>query len=501
VAQITVQACNDRVCLAPARLLTEIPIRFAEPGEIVPETQANLFKEAAGQFAGGQQETARSSAPGLVQFGGAIQPENPISSLIESRGMLFTLLFVFISGLALNTTPCVYPIIPITIGFFANQSQGKTGGTFLMSATYVLGMAITYSLLGVVASMSQGLFGGLLQNPWVLIALAFLMLGLALSMFGVYEFRLPAFLNRFADKSTQSTGGILRAFLMGLMMGIVAAPCIGPFVLGLLVHVGAKGDAVYGFFMFFVLSLGLGLPYLFLGTFSGALKRLPRSGEWMVTVRKIFGVVLIGMALYFVAPLLGPATKFAFVAFFVASAAYFIGFESRRVRAKGFAWGLRVLGLGSLAAGVVMMLPEKVEAGIVWQPYSAAALASAQREGKPVIIDAYADWCIPCKELDRFTFTHAEVRQQASEFVTLKLNLTRNEHNSEEDRTRERFGILGVPTIIFLDASGLERRDLRLEGFENAERFLNRMNQVAGPSKQGTPSGATPAGQTPTNGR
>ena len=146
--------------------------------------------------------------------------------------MLFTLLFVFISGLALNTTPCVYPIIPITIGFFTNQSQGKTGGTFLMSATYVLGMAITYSLLGVVASMSQGLFGGLLQNPWVLIGLALLMIGLALSMFGVYEFRLPSFLNRFADKSTQSAGGTLRAFLMGLMMGIVAAPCIGPFVLG-----------------------------------------------------------------------------------------------------------------------------------------------------------------------------------------------------------------------------------------------------------------------------
>jgi thiol:disulfide interchange protein DsbD len=479
VARLTVQSCSERVCLAPARLQTEIPIRFAKPGETVPETQAELFKEAARQLSGTPPATVRSSTPGLVQFGGTSQPKNPISGLIESRGMLFTLLFVFISGLALNTTPCVYPIIPITIGFFTNQSQGKTGGTFLMSATYVLGMAITYSLLGVVASMSQGLFGGLLQNPWVLIGLALLMLGLALSMFGVYEFRLPSFLNRFADKSTQSAGGTLRAFLMGLMMGIVAAPCIGPFVLGLLVHVGAKGDPVYGFFMFFVLSLGLGLPYLFLGTFSGALKRLPRSGEWMVTVRKVFGLVLIGMALYFVAPLLGKATKVAFVAFFLSSAAYLIAVEARRVKANGFAWGLRALGLGSLLAAGVMILPEKVEAGIEWQPYSAAALASAQREGKPVIIDAFADWCIPCKELDRFTFTHAEVRRQASEFVTLKLDLTRNEPNSEEGRTRERFGILGVPTIIFLDASGQERKDLRLEGFEKAEGFLTRMKEVA----------------------
>jgi thiol:disulfide interchange protein DsbD len=498
VARLTVQACSERVCLGPARLQTEIPIRFAKPGEAVPEIQAELFKEATRQLSGAEPGGAPSSTPGLVQFGGTTQPKNPISGLIESRGMLFTLLFVFISGLALNTTPCVYPIIPITIGFFTNQSQGKTGGTFLMSATYVLGMAITYSLLGVVASMSQGLFGGLLQNPWVLIGLALLMIALALSMFGVYEFRLPAFLNRFADKSTQSAGGTLRAFLMGLMMGIVAAPCIGPFVLGLLVHVGAKGDPVYGFFMFFVLSLGLGLPYLFLGTFSGALKRLPRSGEWMVTVRKVFGLVLIGMALYFVAPLLGQATRFAFVAFFLGSATYLIGVEAGRVKAKGFAWGLRALGLGSLVASVVMILPEKVEAGIVWQPYSAAALASAQRESKPVIIDAFADWCIPCKELDRFTFTHAEVRRQASEFVTLKLNLTRNEPNSEEALTRERFGILGVPTIIFLDASGQERRDLRLEGFEKAESFLTRMKEVSAQPKVATALSATPSGNKPT---
>ena len=497
VARLTVQSCSERVCLAPARLQTEIPVRFAKPGETVSETQPELFKEAARQLSGAPPGKG-SSTPGLVQFGGTTQPKNPISNLIESRGMLFTLLFVFISGLALNTTPCVYPIIPITIGFFTNQSQGKTGGTFLMSSTYVLGMAITYSLLGVVASMSQGLFGGLLQNPWVLIGLALLMVGLALSMFGVYEFRLPTFLNRFADKSTQSAGGTLRAFLMGLMMGIVAAPCIGPFVLGLLVHVGAKGDPVYGFFMFFVLSLGLGLPYLFLGTFSGALKRLPRSGEWMVTVRKVFGLVLIGMALYFVAPLLGQATKFAFVAFFLASATYLIAVEAGRVKAKGFAWGLRALGLGSLVAAVVMMLPEKVEAGIVWQPYSAAALASAQREGKPVIIDAFADWCIPCKELDRFTFTHAEVRRQASEFVTLKLNLTRNEPNSEEALTRERFGILGVPTIIFLDASGQERRDLRLEGFEKAESFLTRMKEVSAQPKVAITLPATPSGNRPT---
>src|SRR5262249_52521654 len=147
-------------------------------------------------------------------------------------------------------------------------------------------MAVTYSILGVIASLTGGLFGAALQNPIVLVGLAAVMVALALSMFGVYEFRMPQFLNQMANKSAQSTGGLLGALMMGLTMGIVAAPCIGPFVLGLLVHVSAKGQALYGFFIFFVLALGLGLPYVLLGTFSGAIKSLPRSGEWMVAVRK-----------------------------------------------------------------------------------------------------------------------------------------------------------------------------------------------------------------------
>src|SRR5262249_5301523 len=159
---------------------------------------------------------------------------------------------IFISGLLLNLTPCVYPIIPITIGFFVNQGSGSKGGAGLkraaaMSAMYVLGMALTYSLLGVIAAKSGGLFGAALQKQAVLIGLALVMLALSLSMFGVYEFRMPDSVNRLATKSTQSTSGMLGALVMGLTMGVVAAPCIGPFVLGLLVEVGRRGDVVYGF--------------------------------------------------------------------------------------------------------------------------------------------------------------------------------------------------------------------------------------------------------------
>jgi thiol:disulfide interchange protein len=262
-------------------------------------------------------------------------------------------------------------------------------------------------------------------------------------------------------------------------MGIVAAPCIGPFVLALLVHVGTKGDPVYGFFMFFVLAIGLGLPYLLLGTFSGALKRLPRSGEWMVTVRKVFGLVLIGMALYFLMPLLGQYTTLVFVTFFAASALYLIFWESGRTRQKKFAWVLRSLGAGAAVIAVAMAVPKKTEAEISWQPFSEERLAAALKEGKPVIIDAYADWCIPCKELDKLTFTDSDVKKEAeAKFVSLKLDLTKSNDASEAARAREKFDILGVPTIIFIEPTGRERADLRLEGFEKPGPFLERMKKV-----------------------
>jgi thiol:disulfide interchange protein DsbD len=473
-AIVEVQACNDKQCLAPSTLTVDAPIKVVAASQPVRQANADLFARA--------ESLGYAAAPAaLSEFKGGAQ-NNTISDLISRQGIVVALLSVFLAGLLLNTTPCVYPIIPITIGFFMNQgdAQGKPRlrRTFLMALMYVLGMAITYSILGVIASMTKGLFGAALQNPFVLVLLAGLMVALSLSMFGLYEFRLPGFLNRFADKSAQSTGGLAGALVMGLTMGIVAAPCIGPFVLGLLVHVGTKGDPVYGFFIFFVLALGLGLPYLILGTFSGALKSLPRSGEWMVTVRKVFGLILIGMALYFLMPLMGRFTSYVFVAFFAISALYLILWEAGRTKPKQFGWALRAIGVGAAVIAVMMALPNRAESGIVWQPYSEQALMAAKSEGRGVIIDAYADWCIPCKELDQLTFTDPAVKKEAERFVTLKLDLTSNDPGSEAGRARARFEILGVPTILFLDPDGRERTELRLEGFEEPDSFLSRMERI-----------------------
>ena len=460
--RVRVQACNDQLCLPPADIDFDIPIQAVAAGTPVRETNSDIFS-------------------GLKQFQGSPQKDD-LADIIASSGLPLALLAVFLAGLALNLTPCVYPLIPITIGFFVNQasSHGKPrlSRTFLLAVMYVFGMAITYSILGVAASMTGGLFGAALQNSFVLIALASVMVALALSMFGVYEFRVPQFLNRFASQSAQSTSGEAGALAMGLTMGIVAAPCIGPFVLGLLVHVSAKADPLYGFVIFFVLALGLGLPYVFLGTFSGAIKELPRSGEWMVAVRKVFGVILIGMALYFLMPLMGGSENLVFIIFFGASAFYLFFWESGRTRPKAFAWILRAIGVGAAAIAVSMAIPDRPEKTISWQPYSEESLVAAQREGRPVVIDVFADWCIPCKELDHQTFSDDGVRQEAMRFVTLKLNLTFSDPDTEAGRARKRFDILGVPTVIFLNANGQEHSGLRVTGFEGPTHFLSRLRQI-----------------------
>jgi thiol:disulfide interchange protein DsbD len=481
-AKLTVQSCNHSQCLAPSDIAIEIPLQAVAVSAQTKDANAEIFSKAEAQPAA----TATGGSTALKEFKGSGKGDD-IGSLIASQGIVWALITIFFLGLTLNLTPCVFPIIPITVGFFANAGS-KDGSprlrrTFLMASLYVIGMAITYSVLGVVASLTKGLFGAALQNPIVLVGIATVMVGLSLSMFGVYEFKLPEFLNRFATESTQSTSGFVGAFVMGLTMGIVAAPCIGPVVLGLLIHVGAKGDPVYGFSLFFVMALGLGAPYLILGTFSGAIKSLPRSGVWMVTVRKVFGLVLIGMALYFLMPLMGDWEKYVMMAFFAISAIYLIFWESRKARPVAFAWILRAIGVGAAAAVIWLALPPKT--GIEWQPYSESALAQARAEGRGVMIDVFADWCVPCKELDHITFTDSDVKQEAARFVRLKLDLTKDDPQSEAGRAKERFNILGVPTVIFIDGAGSEVSDVRLEQFEEAAPFLSRMKKVTFTAKEG----------------
>jgi thiol:disulfide interchange protein DsbD len=403
--------------------------------------------------------------------------ESELSKVVSESGLLYTFLFIFLGGLALNLTPCVYPLIPITISYCGGQSEGQKGGLVLRAVLYVLGMSVTYSLLGVLAALSGGLLGSALQNPIVLIFVALVLVGLALSMFGLYEIRVPQSLAMVGGKNRSGHIGTL---FMGLTVGLIAAPCIGPFVLGLLTYVSELGDPVLGFWMFFVLAMGLGTPFLFLGIFSGAITHLPQSGAWMVWVRNIFGFVLIGMAIYFLEPLFPDKTIYYFsLAFLAIIAGIYLGWIDKSKGKAGFMITRNVVGGAFILLGIFLVFPtnDTAKENISWQKYTSETLAEAKHSGKPIIIDFFADWCIPCKELDKFTFSDDGIINLSRNFVTIKADLTKYQ-SDPINHLRKEFNIKGVPTIVFLNSQGKELKELRLIEFEEADEFISRMNKA-----------------------
>jgi thiol:disulfide interchange protein DsbD len=455
-ATLDFQPCNDAQCLAPAQAEATLAVEVVPAGTAVAAANAALFplvgaRAPEGGAPGGTPAPAADAGP----FAG--------------RSLPALLALVFLAGLALNLTPCVYPLIPITVGFFSRQSEGKASRTFGLAVAYVLGMSVTYSALGVFAALSGSLFGSWLQKPAVLVVIALVVLALALSMFGLYEIQAPHFIT---DR-TGSKAGVVGALTMGLFVGFVAAPCIGPFVLSLLTYVAQQGSAALGFGLFFTLAMGLGLPYVVLGTVSGSLKAMPRSGEWMIAVRKVFGFVLVALAAWFLRPLL-PERVFdlAVAAPLVAGGIWFLAFEKS---GSGLGWfrALRaVLGVALLAAAIPFLLPAKKGEGLAFRPYSDAALAEATAAGKPVVIDFFADWCLPCKELEKFTFTDPEVKKALEGWVLLKADLTKTA-SPEVAALRTRWSIQGVPTIVFLGPDGKETKP-RVVQFEKPGAFLSR---------------------------
>lgn len=294
----------------------------------------------------------------------AVEAPGPLSGL----ALLGTLVGVFFGGLALNLTPCVYPLIPITVSFFGGRSGQSRGRLIVQGFLYIGGLALTNSILGVAAALTGGLMGGLLQNPLVLGGLAMVLIVFALSMFGFWELQMPAPLNRAASRSF---GGYFGSLFMGLTIGVVAAPCIGPFILGLLAWVAAMGSPLMGFLIFFFLSLGLGTPLFFLAIFSGRLQSLPRSGEWMLWVRKLLGWVLVGMAAYFLRPLVGEMIGlFMMVAVLLAAAVHLVILDRTVAGFRAFNWmKSAVLFLGLFMALFMVGAWVLKGPGVDWKEY------------------------------------------------------------------------------------------------------------------------------------
>lgn len=453
---IDYQACNNMTCMPPNSVKDTLEIEIADKQAVVNQINSDIFEKI----------NLQSISEGTV-----VQTDsgNSVSSIFEGNGLIIGLFFVFLGGLALNLTPCVYPLIPITIGFFGGQSEGKTSRLIGMGLLFVVGMAVTYSVIGVITALTGSVFGALLQNPIVIILIALIFIVLSLSMFGVYEFKLP---DSWVAKAGGAKGGMYGAFFMGLTMGIVAAPCIGPFVLGLVTYVAAKADPFFGFLLFFILAVGLGTPYLFLAIFSGKIKKLPRAGEWMEAVKHIFGLILIGMAIYFLLPLLPKSfSVYLLPGFMVIAAIYLLFFDKNANSVKGFRIFKVVFSIALMVVAVYWLIPSEKNS-IEWHPYNERAAAGT---GKAMIIDFYADWCIPCKELDAVTFSDPKVIEISKKFDAYKADMTKS-LSEQVETLRNKYNIIGVPTVLVINSRGEEVK--RITGFVNSDEFLKIIQDV-----------------------
>ncbi|MGQ9830427.1 MAG: protein-disulfide reductase DsbD [Thermochromatium sp.] len=451
------------------------------------------------------------SAPaqqGLVSTSGPNPPvseQDRIAAVLAHEGLWVIIAVFFGFGLLLAFTPCVFPMIPILAGIIAGQGAGlTTRKAFVLSLVYVLAMALTYTVVGVLAGLFGANLQAFFQNPWILTAFALVFVGLALSMFGFYELQLPSSLqSKLAELSNRQKGGtLIGVAIMGLLSALIVGPCVAPPLFGALIYISQTGDALLGGLALFALSLGMGAPLIAIGTSAG--RYLPRAGAWMNVVKAVFGVALLGVAILMLERLLPPAVAMLLWALLlICSAVYMGALTPLQPDANGWSKLWKGLGLVLLIYGALMLVGAAAGGRDTLQPLRGLMpasglgsaehvafkpiksvsdlereLAQAQSNGQPVLLDFYADWCVSCKELERYTFSDPTVIAEMKRFVLLRADVTAND---AEDRAlmQGRFGLPGPPAILFFDRNGRELNHYRLVGFKPAEPFAAHLRQVA----------------------
>ncbi len=430
-------------------------------------------------------------------FGAAVPPakietktglEGKLIGALE-RGSWMAFLLVFIGGILTSFTPCVYPVIPITIGFIGARSTGKPLRGLGLSAIFVLGIAIVYSSLGLISAMTGTLFGSISGSPYVMWGVAAIFALMGLSMLGAFEIALPAsWLGGPVNLEEKlKTGGKIKELLgilvVGMVSGLVMAPCVGPVIVALLAWVAKTHNLFLGWALLFVFSLGLGLLFLVIGTSAGAIQALPKAGKWMENIKKGFGWILFGAALFLLRSLIPPSVYFFLWGALLVIFSVFSGaFDSLTESAgSGKRLGKAVLLIVFLMGAIYLyrgLVPTATvgthRTALEWRVNDELdVLTEAQEAGKPVVIDVYADWCVACIELDEKTWVVPEVVERLNNFSRLKLDFTRSSAWVEE--MKQKYAITGMPTVIFLGPSGDEV--VRFTGFKSAGGVLTLLDE------------------------
>ena len=404
--RLTYVACTKKFCLTPRFIDFKVPVLWNVQKKPLKTEIAKSFQNI----------------------------ESRIGERIENN-LILSLFWIFFFGFLTSLTPCVYPLIPITLAVLGGDRKRSHWKSFLISLFYVLGIAITYALLGLVAAQTGQLFGSFISHPIVVVIVSLILFIMGLSLLGFFEIQTPAFI-RNCVTDYQIGKNYFGVFVSGLLAGVIASPCVGPVLVGILAYIAHHQNSLLGFTLLFTFAMGFGSLFILLGTFGQLANRLPRSGSWMKGVKIFLALCLFGLSFYYAWPLiknrqLKTATK------------------SDTLKSKN--------------------QPQ-------WKKYTVREVEKAKKQGRPVIIDFYADWCLSCVELNELTFSRPEIIEQSRKFIMLKVDAT--SPSKELKKITDRYEVYGLPAIIFINSQGKILKDLTLTGFEKASLFKKRMDKV-----------------------
>ena len=442
-----------------------------------------------------------AASPAVAASTPAADESSRVASLLRHGNFWLILASFFGFGLLLCLTPCMLPMVPILSGIIVNHGHAVTHArAFWLSLAYVLGMAATYAAVGVAAGYSGTLLSSALQNAWVLGSFALVFVVLSLSMFGFYELQLPSTLQSRLSESANRRGGSIGAIAaMGALSAVIVGPCVAAPLAGALLYIAQTGDAALGGSALFAMALGMGAPLLLVGLFSRSL--LPKAGPWMDAIKKFFGVVLLGTALWLLSPVLPTwAQMLGWSALLIVPAIFMRAIDPLPAHSSGWTRFWKGLGVLMLLAGMAMLAGvlggsrdplhpldflAGAKAGEVTAPAFQnvksvadldARLSQAGKQGRRVMLDFYADWCVSCREMEKFTFTDDRVRSRLDDLTLLRADVTAND---EDDKAlMKRFGLFGPPGIIFFGRDGREIEGVRVVGYQPADEFLASLGRV-----------------------